>query len=317
MISPTSTRPPALEVEGLVKTYPGGIQALRGVDLRVETGEFFGLLGANGAGKTTTIGIITSLVRKSGGRVRVHGHDLDREPREVRKSIGLCPQEINYNLFECVEDILVNQAGFYGVPRRRALTRTREILEQLDLVDKRRSPARALSGGMKRRLLIARALVHDPPILILDEPTAGVDVEMRRETWSFLRRLNQEGRTIILTTHYLEEAESLCERIAILDHGAFVALGPRRDLLNHLAEEAYVLDLETPITTALPVAPPGVRWRLLDPHTLEILIARGCDLTRPFVALDQAGVRVRSLRNRSNRLEELFLHLTTRPVSTP
>lgn len=315
-MTPAGTAPPALAVEGLEKTYPGGVHALRGLDLRVEAGEFFGLLGANGAGKTTTIGIVTSLVRKSGGRVAVYGHDLDREPRAVRRLLGLCPQEINYNLFETVEDILLNQAGFYGVPRRLARPRVGAILEQLDLGAKRRTTARALSGGMKRRLLIARALVHDPRLVILDEPTAGVDVEMRRETWTFLRRLNEEGRTIILTTHYLEEAEHLCGRVAILDRGAIVAQGPRRELLARLVEEAYVLDLEAP-PARLPPPPPGVRWELRDPHTLEALVAREGELTALFAALAGAGVRVRSLRNRTNRLEELFLRLTSRSAPRP
>ena len=312
----TDPSPPALEIEGVRKTYPGGVTALHGLDLRVAAGEFFGLLGANGAGKTTTIGIVTSLCRKSGGRVRVYGHDLDREPGAVRRLIGLCPQEINFNLFETVEDILTNQAGFYGVPRATARPRVARILEQLDLGAKRRTPARALSGGMKRRLLIARALVHEPRLVILDEPTAGVDVEMRRETWAFLRRLNEEGRTIILTTHYLEEAEHLCDRIAILDHGRLLTVGLRRELLTRLAEEAYVLDLEA-APGRLPEPPPGVRWHAPDTHTLEVFVARDGDLTALFARLAEAGLRVRSLRNRANRLEELFLHLTARPPENP
>ena len=308
--------PPALEIEGLTKTYAGGVTALHGLDLEVGAGEFFGLLGANGAGKTTTIGIVTSLCRKSGGRVHVYGHDLDREPAEVRRLIGLCPQEINFNLFETVEDILTNQAGFYGVPRRAARTRITRILEQLDLGAKRRAVARTLSGGMKRRLLIARSLVHDPRLVILDEPTAGVDVEMRRDTWALLRRLNSEGRTIILTTHYLEEAEHLCDRIAILDHGRLLTVGPRRELLTRLAEEVYLFDLDS-TAAGLPPPPPGVRWRTLDPHTLEVFVARDTDLTTLFLRLAEAGLRVRSLRNRANRLEELFLHLTARPAEAP
>jgi ABC-2 type transport system ATP-binding protein len=309
--------PPALAIEGVKKTYPGGIAALHGLDLEVAAGEFFGLLGANGAGKTTTIGIVTSLCRKTAGRVRVYGHDLDREPGAVRRLIGLCPQEVNFNLFEAVEDILLNQAGFYGVPRSVARPRVARILEQLDLGAKRRVPARALSGGMKRRLLIARALVHEPRLVILDEPTAGVDVEMRRETWAFLRRLNGEGRTIILTTHYLEEAEHLCDRIAILDHGRLLTVGPRRELLARLAEEAYVLDLDgARAAVGLPDPPPGVRWRALDTHTLEVFVARDADLTSLFDRLAEAGLRVRSLRNRTNRLEELFLYLTARPPET-
>jgi ABC-2 type transport system ATP-binding protein len=310
---PGAASPPALEIEGVTKTYPGGLTALHGLDLRVASGEFFGLLGANGAGKTTTIGIVTSLCRKSGGRVRVFGHDLDREPGAVRRLIGLCPQEINFNLFETVEDILLNQAGFYGVPRAVARPRVARVLEQLDLGAKRRTVARALSGGMKRRLLIARALVHEPRLVILDEPTAGVDVEMRRDTWAFLRRLNEEGRTIILTTHYLEEAEHLCDRIAILDHGRLLTVGPRRELLARLTEEAYVLDLaDGGARDRLPAPPPGVRWRALDAHTLEAFVAQDGDLTTLFTRLDAAGLRVRSLRNRANRLEELFLHLTSR-----
>ncbi len=299
----------AIEIHGLTKTYRGGTQALSGIDLAVPSGDFFALLGPNGAGKTTTIGVLSSLVTPTAGEVRVFGHDLGRERATVKSLIGLVPQEFNFNGFEPLDEIVRHQAGFYGVARNEARQRTTWLLEQLGLAGKARSQARQLSGGMKRRLMIARALAHRPRLLILDEPTAGVDVELRRGMWDFLTRLNrEEGVTILLTTHYLEEAEALCRHVAIIDGGRIVVSAPMRELLEQLPEESFVLDLVEPVTEA-PVIP-GVRLRMLDPGTLELEVRRGQPLDQVFAALHQAGVRVMSLRNKSNRLEALFMTLT-------
>ena len=299
----------ALDIHGLTKTYRGGTQALSGIDLSVRAGDFFALLGPNGAGKTTTIGVLSSLVTPTAGEVRVFGHDLERERAAVKSLIGLVPQEFNFNAWEPVEEIVRHQAGFYGVARNEARQRTTWLLEQLGLAGKARSQARELSGGMKRRLMIARALAHRPKLLILDEPTAGVDVELRRGMWDFLTRLNrEEGITILLTTHYLEEAEALCRHVAIIDDGRIVVSAPIRELLEQLPEESFVLDLAEPLA-AVPVIP-GVRLKLIDPGTLELEISRGQPIDQAFIALHQAGVRVMSLRNKSNRLEALFMKLT-------
>ena len=299
----------ALDIHGLTKTYRGGTQALSGIDLSVRAGDFFALLGPNGAGKTTTIGVLSSLVTPTAGEVRVFGHDLERERAAVKSLIGLVPQEFNFNAWEPVEEIVRHQAGFYGVARNEARQRTTWLLEQLGLAGKARSQARELSGGMKRRLMIARALAHRPKLLILDEPTAGVDVELRRGMWDFLTRLNrEEGITIMLTTHYLEEAEALCRHVAIIDDGRIVVSAPIRELLEQLPEESFVLDLAEPLAAA-PVIP-GVRLKLIDPGTLELEISRGQPIDQAFIALHQAGVRVMSLRNKSNRLEALFMKLT-------
>ena len=299
----------ALDIRGLSKTYRSGTQALRGIDLSVGEGDFFALLGSNGAGKTTTIGVLASLVTESEGEVRVFGHDLRRERSVVKSLIGLVPQEFNFNAFEPVEEIVRNQAGFYGVARHEAAQRTASLLERLGLADKAKAKARELSGGMKRRLMIARALAHRPRLLILDEPTAGVDVELRRGMWDFLTQLNRdEGVTILLTTHYLEEAEALCRHVAIIDGGKIIVSAPMRELLEQLPEESFVLDLVEPLAHAPQI--PGVRLHWLSPGSLELEVRRGQPLDQVFAALHEAGVRVMSLRNKSNRLEALFMQLT-------
>ena len=299
----------ALRLRNLRKTYRGGVEALRGIDLDVEEGEFFALLGPNGAGKSTIIGIVSSLINKSSGSVTVFGHDTDHELAAAKSCIGVVPQEFNFNQFEPVEDIVVNQAGYYGIARPEALERAGRYLRQLGLWDKRHDTALTLSGGMKRRLMIARALVHEPRLLILDEPTAGVDIELRRSMWKFLAAINERGTTIILTTHYLEEAESLCESIAIIDRGGIVADTDMKSLLNCLHMETFVLDLHREIT-----APPqvqGYAMRMLDPTTLEVDVDHAQSVNRLFIELQARGVEVLSLRNKANRLEELFLRLTS------
>ena len=297
----------ALSISNLTKTYRNGVQALKGIDLDVEQGNFFALLGPNGAGKTTTIGIITSLVNKSSGSVSVFGHDIDREIAVAKSCIGVVPQEINFNQFESVETILTNQAGFYGIPRRLARERTERYLKQLQLWDRRRSIARTLSGGMKRRLMIARALVHEPRLLILDEPTAGVDIEIRRTMWEFLRETNERGVTIILTTHYLEEAEHLCRNVAIIDKGRIIVNDRMSNVLRKLQSETFVLNLREPMTTA--PALPGFGVTLIDAHTLEVEASKDRSLNDIFVRLAAQGVDVLSMRNKVNRLEELFMRL--------
>lgn len=298
---------PALTLRDLRKTYANGFTALRGIDLEIAEGEFFALLGPNGAGKSTTIGIICSLVRKTSGTVQVFGHDLDAELSAAKRCIGLAPQEFNFNQFEPVAEIVINQAGYYGLPRDLARQRAESCLKQLDLWDKRGQMARELSGGMKRRLMIARALVHEPKLLILDEPTAGVDIEIRRSMWEFLREINGRGVTIILTTHYLEEAESLCRHIAIIDGGAIIENTRMQTLLNRLHMETFVLNLPRP----LPEAPtiPGYPLRRLDDWTLEVDVAKERGVNGLFQQLSACGVEVSSLRNKANRLEELFLRL--------
>ena len=300
----------ALSLSGLAKTYGNGVQALKGIDLQVPEGDFFGLLGPNGAGKTTAIGIVTSLVRKTGGVVSVFDHDIDHELEAAKACIGLVPQEINFNQFEKVVDILINQAGFYGVPRRVAVERAEKYLRQLGLWDKRNEQSRTLSGGMKRRLMIARALVHEPRLLILDEPTAGVDIEIRRSMWEFLRRINREGTTIILTTHYLEEAEILCRNIAIINGGRIVEHGRTRDLLAKLQTETFELNLRDALAEAPAI--PGYALRLLDPHTAEVDVDKDQGVNELFAALAARGIEVTSMRNKVNRLEELFVRMVER-----
>jgi ABC-2 type transport system ATP-binding protein len=297
----------ALSVRDLSKTYKGGHEALKGVSLDVREGDFFALLGPNGAGKTTLIGIVASLVNKSGGTVSIFGHDLDKDPASAKACIGLVPQEFNFNMFEPVVEVVANQAGYYGIERREAFERAEKYLRHLDLWDKRRIMARNLSGGMKRRLMIARALVHDPKLLILDEPTAGVDIEIRRAMWQFLKQINASGTTIILTTHYLEEAESLCRNIAIIDEGELIENTTTRQLLNTLHIETFVLDLEAPLGELPDLG--KHRLNRVDEQTLEAEICRGESLNELFAALSSRGIRVTSMRNKTNRLEELFMNL--------
>ena len=297
----------ALSLKNLTKTYRNGVQALKGINLDVEEGDFFALLGPNGAGKTTAIGIVTSLVNKSSGKVEVFGHDSDTELEVAKSCIGLVPQEINFNQFEAVETIVVNQAGFYGIPRKLARERTEKYLRQLQLWEKRRSMARSLSGGMKRRLMIARALVHEPRLLILDEPTAGVDIENRRSMWEFLAETNQRGTTIILTTHYLEEAEHLCRHIAIIDEGQIIEHDRMSNVIRKLQTETFVFNLRKAIAAAPPL--PAYDTKLVDDHTLEIEVDREQNLNDIFARLSEAGIEVLSMRNKVNRLEDFFMKL--------
>ncbi|RRU75368.1 ABC transporter ATP-binding protein [Stenotrophomonas maltophilia] len=300
---------PALRVRDLRKTYDNGTQALKGVSLEVAPGDFFALLGPNGAGKSTLIGIISSLVNLSDGQVEVFGSDLVRNRSATMRLIGLVPQEINFNLFEKPFDILVNYAGFYGVPREEAEQRAEEELKRAHLWEKAQVMSRTLSGGMKRRLMIARAMMTRPRLLILDEPTAGVDIEIRRDMWRVLKEINAAGTTIILTTHYLEEAEYLCRHLAIINHGQIVEQGPMRTLLAKLDVEGFLLDIDGDLPAQLPVIE-GATLTAPDPHTLDIDMPRAMDLNRVFATLNESGIRVRSMRTKSNRLEELFVRLT-------
>ena len=300
---------PALSVRGLRKTYDTRVQALKGVSLDVAQGDFFALLGPNGAGKSTLIGIVSSLVNLSEGSVAIFGTDLVRERDAAMRLIGLVPQELNFNMFEKPLDILVNYAGFYGVPRAQAIERAEVELRRAQLWDKAQMMSRTLSGGMKRRLMIARAMMTRPRLLILDEPTAGVDIEIRRGMWQTLREINAAGTTIILTTHYLEEAEHLCRNLAIIDRGAIVASGPMKALLARLDVEGFLLDIDGPLPATLPVIE-GATLVASDDHTLDVEMPRAMDLNRVFAALGEAGIRVRSMRTKSNRLEELFVRMT-------
>ncbi|MCG3884681.1 ABC transporter ATP-binding protein [Photobacterium leiognathi] len=296
----------ALEIKSVRKTYKGGVEALKNMNLTVTEGDFFALLGPNGAGKSTTIGIISSLVNKTSGSVKIFGYDLDSEKVDAKNQLGLVPQEFNFNPFETVEQIVVNQAGYYGVERSVAKERAKKYLSQLDLWGKRSERARNLSGGMKRRLMIARALMHEPKLLILDEPTAGVDIELRRSMWAFLRKINQEGVTIILTTHYLEEAEMLCRNIGIINHGELIEHTSMKDLLGKLELETFILDIE-PQTQAPQLT--GMNSQLVDSTTLEVELKKGESLNPVFTQLSEQGIAVKSMRNKSNRLEELFVTL--------
>lgn len=296
----------ALELTELTKTYHNGVKALKGINLTVESGDFYALLGPNGAGKSTTIGIISSLVNKSSGKVKVFGYDTDTDMVNAKRQLGLVPQEFNFNPFETVLQIVLNQAGYYGVPRKLALERAEIYLTQLDLWEKREDRARFLSGGMKRRLMIARALMHQPKLLILDEPTAGVDIELRRSMWTFLKQLNVEGTTIILTTHYLEEAEMLCRNIGIIQRGELVENTSMKSLLSKLESETFILDLAP--KSPLPELQ-NYQSRLVDTSTLEVEVKREQGLNSVFAQLNAQGIQVLSMRNKANRLEELFVHL--------
>jgi ABC-2 type transport system ATP-binding protein len=297
----------ALSIKNLSKTYNNKLQALKGISLDVAEGDFYALLGPNGAGKSTTIGIIASLVNKTAGQVEVCGHDVEREPSLAKSMIGLVPQEFNFNVFEPVEEIVINQAGYYGISRKQAGPRAEQLLKMLGLWQKRREMARNLSGGMKRRLMIARALIHEPRLLILDEPTAGVDIEIRHSMWEFLRQINARGTTIILTTHYLEEAENLCRHIGIIDEGELIENTSMKQLLAKLQVETFVLDLPLPLQQ-LPTLP-NHQLRLVDDHTLEVDLSRERNINQLFDDLTAAGIMVQSMRNKTNRLEQLFMGL--------
>lgn len=298
----------ALEIKNLIKTYATGVQAVKGIDLTVEQGDFYALLGHNGAGKSTIIGIISSLVNKTSGSVKVFGYDLDAQKTQLKQQIGLVPQEFNFNQFEKVVDVLTQQAGFYGIPLKEAKVRAEMWLKKLDLWEKRTHLTRELSGGMKRRVMIARALMHNPKLLILDEPTAGVDIELRRSLWDFLRKLNQQGTTIILTTHYLEEAENLCRNIGIIQHGKLIENTSMKSLLAKLETEIFVLDLQN-MPQNRPLVIEHYPHKLLDENTLEVEVQRAQGLTNLFTQLTTQNVEVLSMRNKSNRLEELFLKM--------
>ena len=297
----------ALEIENLYKRYSGGVQALDGISLDVQEGEFFGLLGPNGAGKTTTIGIITSLVTKTGGSVKIFGIDIDIDFSAAKRLIGVVPQEYNFSIFEKVQDIVCQQAGYYGIPRHQALQSCEKYLRKLGLWEKRNVAARELSGGMKRRLMIARGLVHEPQLLVLDEPTAGVDVELRRGMWDFLAELNSSGRTIILTTHYLEEAEKLCNQIGIISGGKIVENTSKRDLLRKLDKETFVLDTKEPVVGLTPLEP--FKFSVVDDTTIEVTFGKEESLNHLFDHLTSQNIVIESMRNKSNRLEELFLEM--------
>ena len=297
----------ALEIEGLEKTYANGLQALKGIDLRVAEGDFFALLGPNGAGKSTTIGIICSLVNKTGGTVRVNGVDIDDNFPVAKRFLGVVPQEFNFNVFETVEDILIHQAGYYGIPLKVAMERIDRYLAKLGISEKRHTRARMLSGGMKRRLMIVRALIHEPKVLILDEPTAGVDIEMRRLMYEFLREINEAGTTIILTTHYLEEAETLCRNIAIINHGKIVTNSSIKTLLRELRRETFLLDAQEVLPQHLEVKGFDVARR--DDHCLEAHVDQGQNLAELMAQLHGQGISITSMRNRENRLEQMFVSL--------
>jgi ABC-2 type transport system ATP-binding protein len=300
----------ALSIQNLKKVYSNKVVALRGVDLEVATGDFFGLVGPNGAGKSTIIGIITGLVNKTSGKVKVFGVDIDERPAEAKSYIGVVPQEFNFNIFENLIDIVVDQAGYYGIPRPEATRDAEVFLKQLGLWDKSNHPARTLSGGMKRRLMIARALIHHPRLLILDEPTAGVDIELRRSMWEFLRSLTEQGITIILTTHYLEEAEQLCKHLAIIDNGQLIEQGNIKEILSKSNSETFVLDLNHEIPDGVVPLLNHFNIKKIDPTTIELNLTKGDTLNAAILELNRHNIYIKSMRNKANRLEELFLNLT-------
>lgn len=297
----------ALEILDLKKTYPGGTEALKGISLTVKEGDFYALLGPNGAGKSSTIGIIGSLVTKTSGMVKIFGIDANKDMAEAKTMLGVVSQEINFSQFEKVMDIVVTQAGFYGIPKSEAMPKVENILKRLSLWDKRNVQARTLSGGYKRRLMIAKALVHNPKLLILDEPTAGVDIELRREMWTFLKEINKNGTTIILTTHYLEEAEQLCRNIGIIDHGTMVADTSMKDLLGTLNVQGFVFDLIEPLDEAPLIE--GFPLKLEDPLTLVAAVNKDRSINALFSEFSKLNIKIKSMRNESNRLEELFIEM--------
>ena len=297
----------AIAIKDLKKTYANGFEALKGISLEVQAGDFFALLGPNGAGKSTTIGIISTLINRSGGSVEVFGRNVDTHVYETKLDLGIVPQEVNFNLFEKVGDIVRTQAGYYGLPRKLAQERCEKYLRQLGLWEKRNDRSRSLSGGMKRRLMIARALVHEPRLLILDEPTAGVDIELRRSMWDFLTDINKKGTTIILTTHYLEEAEQLCRNIAIIDEGEIIENTSMKKLLAELDKQVFVLDTAADLSEDSDLALEQAEARMIDEHSLEVSVPAGVSINMVFDQLGEKGITVRSMRNKSNRLEQLFL----------
>jgi len=299
----------ALSIQNLTKVYANGVSALKGIDLKVAEGDFFALLGQNGAGKSTTIGIICSLVNKTAGKVFIFGHDADIERAAAKSLIGVVPQEMNFSLFEKISQILINQAGYYGIPQKIAMERMEIYLKEMGIWEMHNEPAFRLSGGMKRRLMIARALMNEPKLLILDEPTAGVDIELRHTLWRFLTKLNQQGTTIILTTHYLEEAEQLCKNLAIIDHGEIIENANMKSLINRLNVQTIVLDIEKPLLHTVKLD--GFNHRFTDETTIEIEIYRGQSLNQLFQFLTQQNITITSMRNKTNRLEELFIHLVS------
>ena len=303
----------ALKITDLSKVYANGPEALKGISMTVESGDFFALLGPNGAGKSTTLGIVSSLVNKSSGRVEIYGHDLDRELVQAKMCLGVVPQEFNFNMFEKVWDIVITQAGYYGIPAHRAKENAEKYLKKLGLWEKRDTVSRFLSGGMKRRLMIARALVHEPKLLILDEPTAGVDIELRRSMWDFLKEINAQGTTIILTTHYLEEAEALCRNIAIIDKGDILACTSKRELLETVQTESFVIDVAEGLAELPDLSPFGCH--LDDQGNLVVEVTRGRSLNAVFERLNAAGIKARSMRPTSNRLEELFINMVEGTLS--
>ena len=297
----------ALQITDLKKTYRNGLQALKGIDLDVDEGDFFALLGPNGAGKSTTIGIITSLVNKTAGKVNIFGLDIDSHSLEAKSLIGVAPQEINFSQFESPLEILLNQGGYYGINRKTAYERAEKYLRNMGLWEKRNHPSRTLSGGLKRRLMIARALIHEPRLLILDEPTAGVDVELRRSMWDFLIDINNQGITIVLTTHYLEEAENLCKNVAIIDKGNIIENTTIKTLLSKLDIETFIFDLKEPQSKTPEID--GFDCRMLDLSTLQADISKQQGLNNLFKQLSDQNIEILSMRNKSNRLEELFISL--------
>jgi len=297
----------AISIRNLQKTYANGFHALKGISLEVEQGDFFALLGPNGAGKSTTIGIISTLVNKSGGTVEVFGRNVDTHVYETKLDLGVVPQEINFSQFERVRDIVMTQAGYYGLPRKLASERCEKYLRKLGLWEKRMERSRSLSGGMKRRLMIARALVHEPKLLILDEPTAGVDIELRRSMWEFLTEINKQGTTIILTTHYLEEAEQLCRNIAIIDEGEIIENTSMRKLLAELDSQVFILDTASTVAQDLNLDMENVEVRVVDQHSIEVTVSKGRNVNEVFSRLTTQNIPVTSMRNKTNRLEQLFL----------